>query len=115
LRRIAARILRAFGRPGQPDLDRADPLDILTADQLRVRVRSLTEQVHKLRVENAELATQAECSKKQEQVWKSAVDQVYQKHKEANAGLIFAQEAAARGLKNLLENDQPIPPGNKAR
>ena len=115
MRQFIAKILRVFGRPGQPDLDRADPLDTMTADQLRDRVRSLTGQVHRLRVENAELTTQAECAVKQEQVWKAAVDQVYQKHKEANAGLIFAQEAAARGLKNLLENDQPAAPGTKAR
>lgn len=93
-------------RPGT-DEGRAASYDGLTRAQLATHAGKLEALVIKLRGERAELQAVAESAKRAEQVWKAALDGVYQLEKKRNAELIFAQEAASRGFKSILEADKP--------
>lgn len=100
--------LKRQTRPGT-EQDRAASLDGLSRDQLISKILNLESVAIKLRAERAELQAKAEAAQRSEQVWRAALDGVYQLEKRRNAELIFAQEAAARGFKSIVEADKPPP------
>lgn len=107
--------IKSITRPGTEE-GRAVSLDGLTRGELvakvnaqAARIETLEKLAVKLRGDRAELMAEAESAKRAEQVWKAALDGVYQLEKKRNAELIFAQEAAARGFQAVIEADKPIP------
>lgn len=94
-------------RPGR-NPDRAASLDGLEPAVLAQMVRDLQVRNQTLSVERAQLKAEAETANAETQIWKAALSAVYEEAKARTAAAIYSQEAAVRGVAEIVKG-QPVP------